>query len=150
MIKSIITDRAVLSLTCHPVELPIGTGDKINIHNLLDTANDMFERCAGLAAPQIGCLRRLITVKLGGQFVVMINPEIISHKGKHQLGLESCLSRPVTLTSPVRVKRWYKVKVRWTDIDGNLQSKIFKSLEARVVQHEIDHLDGKVIGYYKP
>lgn len=150
MIKPILTDKKVLALPCREVELPIGTGDKINIENLLDTANDLgIKKCAGLAAPQIGCVRRIIVVALLDRFEVMINPIILETKGKAVLGLEGCLSRPATIDKPIKVRRFYKIQIEYVNKFGEQVKKRFKNFEARVVQHEIDHLNGILIGVQK-
>jgi len=141
MIKEIVTDKDKLTSVCSTVNF---VDEQVN-DDLLDTANSVFKTCAGLAAPQIGYLLRVIVVKLAEGFVVMTNPEYIEKSGKFKGGLEGCLSRPITTAKPVNVKRYYKVKIKYTDIDGNQVVRKFKNFEARVVQHEIDHLDGILI-----
>jgi peptide deformylase len=72
----------------------------------------------------------------------MINPEYIEKKGKLKSGKEGCLSRPETILKPVSVKRYYKIKIKYTDVNGTERIAKYKNYFARVIQHEIDHLDG--------
>ena len=94
----------------------------------------------GLACPQIGILKRLVTIDVGDEngLLKMINPEILESSGE-QVGPEGCLSIP-----DVRgfVKRPEKVKFKYTDIDGNEQIIDATGLLAVCVCHEIDHLNG--------
>lgn len=144
MIKNIITDKKILS------EKSVKADWKLNdiiLHNLMDTANFIGkEKLAGLAAPQIGHFVNIILVNISGKFTLMINPTILSHKGKFKFGNESCLSRPSTINKPIRVKRWYKVRVGYTDHHGEAVIKNFKGFESVLIQHEIDHLQGVLIG----
>ncbi len=122
-------------------------------------ADDMLETMydapgVGLAAPQIGDLRRLIVmdcVKDEGeapQPMVMFNPEVILNSDDLNVYEEGCLSIPEQYAEVTRPK---EVKVRWLDRDGNLQEQEFDGLWATCVQHEIDHLNGKLfIDYLGP
>ena len=108
----------------------------------------------GLAAPQIGVMNRLIVmdcVKEEGETprpLVMFNPEIIAASDALNTYEEGCLSIPEQFAD---VTRPADVDVRWIDIDGNEQTETFTKLWATCVQHEIDHLDGKLfIDYLKP
>jgi len=100
--------------------------------------------CVGIAAPQIDCSQRVVLTAVkesqGGCHgrLVLINPEIIQHEGQVR-GREGCLSVP-DFTGNVIRSEW--VRVRAQDRDGRQQSFEFSGFEARVVQHEIDHLDG--------
>lgn len=143
MIKPIITDKNLLSKVCEPVTN--FSMDNIVAENLLDTANSMYGRCAGLAAPQLGYDKRVIAVLLSGGFTIMFNPEYIYKKGKLLNGNEGCLSRPDTIKKPVNVKRFYKIRIRYIDTNGDVIETKFRSMNARVIQHEIDHLDGILI-----
>jgi peptide deformylase len=115
------------------------------ISNLRDTAEEL-NNCAGLAAPQIGHMVRIILVNVRGRTVIMINPEIIERKGKLISQGEGCFSVPGSITKPVRVRRHNKIHVQWEDELGCTNFARFKSFEARLIQHEIDHLDGILIG----
>ena len=101
----------------------------------------------GLAAPQIGVLNRLIVldcVKEEGATprpLAMINPEVIASSDETSTYEEGCLSIPEIYAD---VTRPAEVEVRWMDTDGNAQQEVFTGLWATCVQHEIDHLDGKL------
>lgn len=121
-------------------------------------ADDMLETMydapgIGLAAPQIGILQRVITLDCTAQDednspLVMFNPEIIESSDETSSYEEGCLSIPDQYAEVVRPA---EVTVRWMDVDGNEQQDTFADLWATCVQHEIDHLDGKLfIDYLKP
>ena len=108
----------------------------------------------GLAAPQIGALHRLIVldcVKADGEAprpLIMFNPEIVASSDTRNVYEEGCLSLPEQFAE---VTRPAEVQVRWMDRDGNEQSEEMTGLWSTCVQHEIDHLDGKLfIDHLKP
>ncbi|MCI5039996.1 MAG: peptide deformylase [Donghicola eburneus] len=127
--------------------------------DLRKLADDMLETMydapgIGLAAPQIGVMDRVIVmdcVKEDGeapQPMVMFNPEVILNSDDLNVYEEGCLSIPDQFAEVTRPK---EVKVRWLDRDGNLQEQDFDGLWATCVQHEIDHLNGKLfIDYLGP
>ncbi|WP_170356749.1 peptide deformylase [Ruegeria lacuscaerulensis] len=122
-------------------------------------ADDMLETMydapgIGLAAPQIGILDRLIVldcVKEEGEAprpLIMFNPEIVASSDETNVYEEGCLSIPEQYAEVTRPK---VVEVAWMDRDGNAQQETFDDLWATCVQHEIDHLNGKLfIDYLKP
>jgi peptide deformylase len=95
----------------------------------------------GLAAPQVGVARRIITVNVGDGFLYLINPVIVEREGRARMD-EGCLSCPGI--SAV-VDRDERILVRGLDLDGNEVTVEAEGLKARVLQHEIDHLDGVLI-----
>ena len=106
----------------------------------------------GLAAPQIGVLDRLIVmdcIKEGDpEPVIMFNPEILASSDDTSVYEEGCLSIP---DQYAEVTRPAEVRVGWIDENGNPQEKDFDGLWATCVQHEIDHLNGKLfIDYLGP
>ena len=127
--------------------------------DLRKLADDMLETMydapgIGLAAPQIGVLSRLIVldcVKEEGATprpIVMFNPEVVASSDETNTYEEGCLSIPEQYADVTRPK---EVDVTWIDRDGNLQSESFDGLWATCVQHEIDHLNGKLfIDYLGP
>jgi peptide deformylase len=117
--------------------------DKV-ITNLRDTAATL-NNCAGLAAPQIGHMVRIILVNVQGQLTVMINPEYLEQKGKMVGGKEGCFSRPSTIKKPVMVRRFNKITIQYEDEEGYIKVAKFKGFEARLIQHEVDHLNGILI-----
>lgn len=125
----------VLRQQCFPVE----QFDE-KLHALLDDMKDTVkkEEGAGLAAPQVGVLRRVVVIDVDEGYFEMINPAIVGVKGE-QRGYEGCLS--------VRGKRGVvsrpmKVKVAYYDRHGEKHVIQTKGLFARAVCHELDHLDG--------
>jgi peptide deformylase len=113
-----------------------------DIRRLID---DMFEtmyhaRGIGLAAPQVGRTERIAVVDVDEQPLVIINPEIVDRSGKAKAE-EGCLSIPDIYADVERPK---DVVVRAMDADGNTFEIEASELLARCLQHEIDHLDGKL------
>ncbi|MED4604116.1 peptide deformylase [Paenibacillus validus] len=113
-----------------------------NIHKLLDDmADTMYDaEGVGLAAPQIGILKRVIVMDVGDEhgLIELINPEIIEKDGE-QFGPEGCLSIP-GLRGDVR--RAERVKVKGLNRNGEEIVIEGRELLARCIQHEVDHLDG--------
>ncbi|ATG44879.1 peptide deformylase [Phaeobacter sp. BS52] len=122
-------------------------------------ADDMLETMyaapgIGLAAPQIGVLDRLIVLDCvkeedgPARPLVMFNPEVVASSDEANVYEEGCLSIPDQYAEVTRPK---VVEVEWMDRDGNAQRETFDGLWATCVQHEIDHLNGKLfIDYLKP
>ncbi len=122
-------------------------------------ADDMLETMydapgIGLAAPQIGLLKRVIVldcVKEEGAAprpIAMFNPEIVARSDETSTYEEGCLSIPEQYAE---VTRPAEVEVAWIDRDGRARQEVFTGLWATCVQHEIDHLEGKLfIDYLKP
>jgi peptide deformylase len=98
----------------------------------------------GLAAPQLGISQRLLVYRVGpdAPVTVLANPELEWASGEVELGEEGCLSIPGVL---VDVDRPVYVRVRGLDEEGEERVVEASGLEARVIQHEIDHLDGVLI-----
>lgn len=92
----------------------------------------------GLAANQVGILRRIVVIDVGEGPITLINPEILSEEGC-QTGLEGCLSVPDVNG---KVARPEKVSVAYTDMDGERQVLEGAGLLARAICHEVDHLNG--------
>jgi len=99
-----------------------------------------------VAAPQVGTNKRLIAVSLMKDWedesfktIMMINPEILEHSDAKNIDVEGCLSVP---GEQGKVARWDMIKLRYTDDKGKTQTVVYEDLRSRIVQHEIDHLDG--------
>lgn len=110
------------------------------LHKLLDDmAETMYDAPGvGLAAPQVGILKRVIVIDIGEGLIEMVNPEIVEKSGE-QIAQEGCLSIPDLLSD---VRRAEKVKVRGQDRFGNPVEMEAECFLARAFQHEIDHLNG--------
>ncbi|HHY05329.1 MAG TPA: peptide deformylase [Thermoanaerobacterales bacterium] len=105
----------------------------------------------GLAAPQVGILKRVIVIDIGEGIIELVNPEIVSQEGK-EIGIEGCLSVPDVWGKVARPK---KVKVKAQDRNGKTIEIEGEDLLARAICHETDHLKGilfvdKVIEFVKP
>jgi peptide deformylase len=100
----------------------------------------------GLAAPQIGILRRVFVYQAGGEEPVraLVNPQIVERSGETEVGDEGCLSLGAA-SVVVQVERPVRVTVEASSPEGEPIRIEAEGLAARVVQHEIDHLDGVVI-----
>lgn len=101
----------------------------------------------GLAAPQLGVLRRAFVMDAGwkrgaAEPLVLLDPEIIARHGPLEEAEERCLSIP---DRPVRVVRAARIEIRWFDLDGQVQRREMTGDAARIAQHEADHLDGRLI-----
>ena len=138
MVKEIIKDENILTQKSERVEL---VEAKEIISDLLDTAKAHIDNCVGLAAPQIGILKKVIVVRDGNAFFQMINPTIIKRTGNQFSSKEGCLS----LDGERIVKRHPSILVSYQDINGKKLTKTFNSLLSVIIQHETDHLNGKLI-----
>lgn len=111
-----------------------------------DMVDTMFEaQGVGLAAPQVGVMKRIFVAmpypdEEEPEIYVMINPEILEEEGTQESG-EGCLSVPGYMGL---VDRPQKVKVRYTDIEGDTYEEVFEDFAATVISHENDHLNGIV------
>ncbi|MGC6586871.1 peptide deformylase [Paenibacillus sp. Dod16] len=119
---------------------PVDTVNARALKILDDMAETLYdsEGRAGLAAPQIGILRRLIVMDCGEGLIELINPEIVAMDGE-QMGPEACLSYPGYYGY---VKRANKVKVKTLNRQGQTVILEGEDYLARCMQHEIDHLNG--------
>ena len=108
------------------------------ITDMLDTMYDAMG--VGLAAPQVGILKRIVVIDVGEGPIVLISPEILETSGE-QTGDEGCLSVPGMAG---QVTRPNYVKVKALDVNMNEQIYEGEGLLARAFCHEIDHLDGKM------
>jgi peptide deformylase len=115
------------------------------LDNLLYTAKTSEEQVGvesgGISAPQVGVTKRVSYIFNydTGEFEVLINPEVKNIGNKTDIDIEGCLSVPNVEDN---VERYKKIKVKYIDREGNKINRRFAGLNARVVQHEVDHLDG--------
>ena len=140
-LRKILTDKEpALHKVCKPV-----TNFDSKLFKLLDDMRDTLIESGGvgLAAPQVGILRRVVLVDVGeedNEIVEFINPEMLETDGE-QYGPEGCLSGPGKYGL---VKRPYYAKVRAQDRNGDWFEAEGEELIARCFCHELDHLDGIV------
>lgn len=137
-LRKILTDKdPALHKVCRPVEKFDG-----RLHKLLDDMAETLEQAngVGLAAPQIGILRRVVLVDTGEEILELINPTLLETSGE-QIGAEGCLSVPGKYGL---VKRPNYAKVRAQDRYGDWYEAEGEELIARCFCHELDHLDGIV------
>ena len=137
-IRKIMTVKEpCLHKVCRPVEKFDG-----KLHKLLDDMKETLldANGVGLAAPQVGILRRVVVVDTGEEMLELVNPELLETSGEQE-GAEGCLSVPGKYGL---VKRPMVAKVRAQDRDGNWFEVEGEELIARCFCHEIDHLDGSV------
>ena len=135
-IRKILTDAdPALHKVCKPVEV----FDR-KLHKLLDDMADTLQKAegVGLAAPQVGILRRVVIVDIGDEILELVNPSLVETSGE-QIGAEGCLSVPGKYG---QVKRPNYAKVRAQDRFGEWFEAEGEELIARCFCHELDHLDG--------
>ena len=135
-IRRILTDREpALHKTCKPV-----VNFDARLHKLLDDMRETLVDSGGvgLAAPQVGILRRVVLVDNGEEILELVNPTLVETDGE-QVGAEGCLSVPGKYGL---VKRPYYAKVRAQDRFGEWYEAEGEELTARCFCHELDHLDG--------
>lgn len=107
-----------------------------------------LNRGIGLAAPQVGLDESLIVVDIGEGLNIFVNPEVVELSAKKERMEEGCLSLPCVA---VEVSRPVSIKVEAQDSRGAVFQKSYNGLMARVIQHEMDHLKGKmIIDYLNP
>lgn len=138
MIKEIVKDEAILTQKSEIVS--VEEAQEIII-DLLETAAEHIDECAGLAAPQIGVLKKVVVIRNGDTFHPMINPVILKTTGKTFFNHEGCLS----LEGTRMVRRYSTVLVSYQDKTGKRITKTFNGMPAVIIQHEVDHLNGKLI-----
>jgi len=125
----------------------IDAGIKKLIDDMVETL--YVKKGAGLAANQVGALKQIAVIDFGEGLTVLINPEILSKNGK-LVAAEGCLSFPGL---ELDIKRPQKILVRYLDKSGKEKKIRAEDLRARVICHELDHLQGKTlldrVGFFK-
>lgn len=137
-LRKILTDKEP---ALHKVCKPVVSFDR-KLHKLLDDMAETLEDAngVGLAAPQVGILRRVVVVDTGEGILELVNPTLIETDGEQE-GAEGCLSVPGRYGL---VKRPYYAKVRAQDRNGEWFEAEGEELISRCFCHELDHLDGIV------
>ena len=124
MIREIVSDQFRLSQK----SLPATKEDLPVVQDLLDTIIAHATGCVGMAANMIGINKNIIIVNDDGNYLVMLNPEIIKTMGRLY-----------------ETKRYEKIKVAYYDVDFKKKIKTFSNYTAQIIQHEIDHCNGILI-----
>ena len=136
MIREIVRDPLFLaqpSAEATEADLPVAV-------DLMDTLRANLDRCVGMAANMIGQKKRIIVMARGPLVVAMINPKILSASGEYETE-EGCLS----LEGGRKAKRYRSVRLQWQDMQMKVHTGTLDGFQAQIVQHEIDHCDGKLI-----
>lgn len=148
MIKDIITSIPQLrkkSRKCPDDKIRQVVGD------LIDTITACRIPALGLAAPQIGHKLSAFLCRDGSEHLCIVNPIVLRRFGGRKPSAEGCLSVPASIKRPIRVLRYAKIRVEYIDgLTHEVVTRTFRGLLAIVVQHELDHLDGIVIGDKRP
>lgn len=135
--KIVTYPNQILKKKTKKIKDPLDPETKRLAKNMLKTMQE--NDGAGLAAPQVGKSLRICTVQNDGSFYVLINPQITTYSRDKEIVEEGCLSFPGKF---IPIKRSRKIKVRYTDENGNKIKLKAEGLLARIIQHETDHLDG--------
>ncbi len=152
-------DSKILRQVCSELPIPLDAQGKKDVKTLVDAFLERDD-ASGLAAPQIGISKRIIVFRNRGfdkegasdgkwtrrDVEVLINPRITQTRGDEVTLAEGCLSCPDVR---VEIARFPEIKVRGFDSYGQKVSKRYLDFVARIVQHEMDHLDGKLIVDYE-
>ncbi len=146
-------ESRLLRRKAQEVPVPFDEEGRRDIELLIDSFLERDD-AVGLAAPQIGISKRIVVFKNGnfderaplrkggGEYDVLVNPRITQVRGDREKSQEGCLSCP---DISVDIFRATSVKVKAYDERGEKINKRYEGYLARVVQHELDHLDGKLI-----
>ncbi len=150
-------EARILRTPCKDILDPLSPEGKKHIRSLID-AFLARDDASGLAAPQIGINRKIVIFRNKGfddkstwtksecDYDVLVNPRITQSRGDKVTMVEGCLSCP---DIQVEVSRFPEIKVRALDASGRKINKRYADYLARVVQHELDHLEGKLIVDYE-
>lgn len=138
MIKEIVKDTTFLQQKSTLADI---NADKELFADLVDTAKANAPNCVGLAAPQIGILKRAIAVLTNTGWKVLVNPTIIARSKETYNTFEGCLS----LEGEREVKRHKWIKVTFQQPNGKKCTLQLSGFVAEIVQHEVDHLNGILI-----
>ena len=136
MVRSIVRDIFFLGQRSVPAaknDVSVGT-------DLIDTLNTNSDRCVGMAANMIGVQKRIIIVSLGFAPLVMYNPVLLKKSGEYKT-MEGCLS----LDGEREAVRYEDIEVEYQDKDWKKHKEKFSGFTAQIIQHEMDHLEGKII-----
>ena len=137
MIKEIIKDEFFLkqkSKECTKEDTYIA-------QELLETIQAYKDQCVGMAANMIGYQKTMMVVLDEDDYLILINPVILKTSNKIYIAEEGCLSLQVVR----KTQRYESIKVSYLDINFKKKIKTFKGYTAQIIQHELDHFEGKII-----
>lgn len=137
MVKELVHDPILLAMKSETA----AKDDLQTVQDLTDTLSAHKDSCVGMAANMIGVRKRIIVFDNGGEYMTMLNPEILKRSEPYETE-EGCLS---LLGGPRKCKRYKSVKVKWQTVDFQTRIKTFTGFTAQIIQHEIDHCDGVLI-----
>lgn len=115
--------------------------DRAIAEDLLDTLRAHRDHCVGMAANMIGEQKAIIAIVEGNRLTAMLNPEVVKKSPKTYKTVEGCLSIP----EEREVERHDWIEVKYRDMDWHKEKRKFTGFEAEIIQHELDHLEGKLI-----
>ncbi len=127
---------------CAPLK-EVGPGSRMVMQSMVDAMHQA--KGVGLAAPQVGIIERFFVLDVGEGPMVIVNPRITKKSGSEEPMEEGCLSIPEVT---IAVNRSEKITVEFMDENNKMMRMACDGLLARVIQHETDHLDGKLIVDY--
>ncbi|HAJ26855.1 MAG TPA: hypothetical protein DCG53_06350 [Syntrophus sp. (in: bacteria)] len=151
-------ESRILRETSADLPIPLDAEAKKSVRDLVEAFLERDD-ASGLAAPQIGISKKIIIFRNRGfskdgasdgtwtrkDVEVLINPRITQNRGDQIVLAEGCLSCP---DIKVEIARYPEIKVRGFDVHGHKIGKRYLDFVARIVQHELDHLEGKLIVDY--
>ena len=115
--------------------------DRAIAEDLLDTLRAHRDHCVVMAANMIGEQKAIIAIVDGNRLTAMLNPEVVKKSPKTYKTVEGCLSIP----GEREVERHDWIEVKYRDMDWHKEKRKFTGFEAEIIQHELDHLEGKLI-----
>ena len=137
MVKEIVKDEFFLkqkSKECTKEDTYIA-------QELLETIQAYKAQCVGMAANMIGYQKTMMVVLDEDDYLILINPVILKTSNKTYTTEEGCLS----LQGVRKTQRYESIKVSYLDINFKKKIKTFKGYTAQIIQHELDHFEGKII-----
>ena len=137
MVREIVRDVLVLRRRSEPAtkeDMPV-------VRDMLDTLAANSDRCVGMAANMIGVHKTILVAAIGGKHIAMVNPKMTDHSKEVYETEEGCLS----LDGVRPVKRYQFVTVEYLDHRFKRKKQTFRGFEAQIIQHEMDHFEGKII-----
>ena len=137
MVRELVHDPILLA----QISTPADKADLQTVQDLLDTLTFHKEHCVGMAANMIGVYKRIIAFDCDGQYMAMLNPQILRQQDSYETE-ESCLS---LLGGPRKTTRYQKIKVQYQTPELQTRIKTFSGWTAQIIQHEIDHCNGILI-----